>query len=173
MELEQWKMVPDYEGMYMVSNLGRVKSIRFGRERILKAGTSQSGKGYKQVCLCKNGVKKYIGVHILVAMAFIQNPQNLPEVNHKDEDKSNNCVDNLEWCDRAYNCAYGTARVRQRETMSKKPIKQLTLDKKMVSVWQSPAEVQRVLGYDRSHIRRCCIGQNKSAYGYLWEYVQN
>ena len=98
MELEQWKMVPDYEGMYMVSNLGRVKSIRFGRERILKASTSQSGKGYKQVCLCKNGVKKYIGVHILVAMAFIPNPKNLPEVNHKDEDKSNNCVDNLEWC---------------------------------------------------------------------------
>ena len=93
---EIWKDKKDYEGHYQVSNLGRVKSIKFGKEIILK---QKIRGGYYSVGLSKNGIVKTYYVHRLVAEAFIDNPNNYKEVNHKDECKSNNIVSNLEWCE--------------------------------------------------------------------------
>lgn len=116
MENEVWKDVAGYEGLYQVSNLGRVRRFyKNGKEHQLKP--QPCGFGYRFVILCKNGIRKQLLLHRLVAMAFIPNPGKLPEVNHKDEIKTNNCVDNLEWCARKYNINYGTCRQRISEAM--------------------------------------------------------
>ena len=101
---EIWKPIKGYESLYEVSNLGRVKSLKWGKERILR--TDKSNNGYLRVVLCKDGKKKKYLVHRLVCESFLPNSNNLPEVNHKDENKTNNKVDNLEWCDRTYNNRY-------------------------------------------------------------------
>ena len=116
MEKEIWKDIKGYKGFYMISSYGRIKSLKridnnnhFIRERILKQGDNN---GYKHVSLSKNGKTKIFKVHRLVAEAFIPNPNNLPQVNHKDENHSNNCVSNLEYCDALYNDNYGTRNKR-------------------------------------------------------------
>lgn len=121
---ELWKDIKGYEGLYMVSNKGRVKSlarkvkggnnIRTVEERILTP--NKTTHGYVQVTLCKNNKQKHINIHRLVALHFIPNddPLNKTEVNHKDEDKTNNCVTNLEWCTPKYNINYGTCKERIR-----------------------------------------------------------
>ena len=122
---EIWRPVVGYEGLYEVSSLGRVRSLdRYvkysnGRINLHKGRILSPGKdtnGYLFVILTCNGKHKLIRVHRLVAQTFISNPDDLIEVNHKDEDKTNNSVDNLEWCDRKYNLNYGTARIRSRDT---------------------------------------------------------
>lgn len=115
---EIWKDIKGYEGLYQISNLGRVKSLNYKRtgiEEILKSKKMRNG--YLRITLNKNGKYKTFAVHRLVAEAFINNPNNLPEVNHKDEDKQNNCVWNLEYCDRRYNVNYGTRNKRVSETV--------------------------------------------------------
>ena len=102
--MEEWKEVPDYEGLYEVSNTGNVRSLI--KNKIIKGFINRCG--YKLVGLSKNGISKWFQVHRLVAQVFIPNPDNLPMVNHKDEDKNNNRVENLEWCDAKYNINYGT-----------------------------------------------------------------
>ena len=112
-----WKDIPGYEGLYQVSNTGQVRSLNYrqtGKTKILKQHTDKNG--YKKVGLSKNGKVKTYAVHRLVAKAFISNPNNLPYVNHKDENPSNNAVWNLEWCDCSYNTSYGTSRERAWET---------------------------------------------------------
>ena len=113
--IEEWKAVPGYEGLYEVSNKGNVRNVR--RNKLLRL--SKTKYGYIQVYLYKNGIKTGLTVHRLVAEAFLPNPNNLPQVNHKDEDKTNNNVDNLEWCDAKYNMNFGTARIRAKETAIK------------------------------------------------------
>ena len=103
-----WKDIKNYEGLYEVSNYGNVRSLKFGKIRYLKP--ANNGNGYNDVILCKNGQKKHFKVHRLVANAFIENPNNYPQINHKDEDKTNNKVENLEWCDNQYNTRYSKAR---------------------------------------------------------------
>ena len=128
MNEEIWKPIEGYEGLYEVSNTGRVRSF----DRYVKYSNGQihlhKGKvlspikdtdGYLQVVLHCNGKCKTIKVHRLVAQAFIPNPDNLPQINHKDEDKLNNCVENLEWCTAKYNINYGTRNIRRRETLIK------------------------------------------------------
>ena len=105
---EEWRPIDDYEGLYEVSSLGRVRSIRKGI--ILKPEVVRGG--YLQVGLHKKGKVKGFKVHRLVAQAFIPNPEGLPEINHIDEDKTNNLVDNIEYCDSKYNCNYGTRNER-------------------------------------------------------------
>lgn len=124
---EIWKPVVGYEGLYEVSSLGRVRSLdrydrmnHFWKGRILKLCTD--GAGYLMVGLCSNSKVKTYKVHRLVAQAFIPNPDNLPEVNHIDEDKRNNRVDNLEMCDGKYNSNYGTRKDRIRVTKLKNGI---------------------------------------------------
>lgn len=112
--IEEWKAVPGYEGLYEVSNKGNVRNVR--RNTLLRL---QKNQGYIRVWLYKNGIQAGLRVHRLVAQAFIPNPDNLPEVNHIDEDKTNNRVDNLEWCSRKYNVNFGTRNIRAKETAIK------------------------------------------------------
>lgn len=100
--MEEWKNVIGYEGLYEVSSIGNVRNVR--RNTLLKLSKNQ---GYIQVHLYKNGIRKGFKVHRLVAEAFLSNPDNLPEVNHKDGNPINNSVNNLEWCDHKYNVNYG------------------------------------------------------------------
>ena len=125
---EEWRSVPGYEGLYEVSSYGRVRSLdmyvkcRYGNYRLHKGKVLSPAKdknGYLKVNLCCNGKDKIIRVHRLVAQAFILNPDNLSEINHKDEDKTNNSVENLEWCDRKYNINYGSRKDKVRDTKIK------------------------------------------------------
>lgn len=129
MEIEIWKSVPNYEGIYEVSNFGKVRSVKRlivdknnrlinRKEIILKPSTDE--KGYKKIKLFAGGKAYTTHVHRLVALAFIPNPHNMPQVNHKDENKSNNRVENLEWCTARYNATYGTRLKRRRETFKRK-----------------------------------------------------
>ena len=162
---EIWKDKKDYEGLYQVSNCGRVKSIKFGKEIIMK----QHIRGrYYYVGLSKNGIVKKYSVHRLVAEAFIDNPDNLPQVNHKDENKLNNVVTNLEWCDAKYNTNYGTARQRMTEKQSK-PVLQYDLEGNFIKEWKSTMECGRN-GFNQSSVAACCRGKRKTAKGFIWEY---
>ena len=167
MKNEVWKDIKGYEGHYQVSNNGRVKSLKQGKEKILKP--VRDTKGYLAVQLCKNGEIKRCFVHRLVAQTFIQNPNNLPHINHKDEVKTNNSVQNLEWCSAKYNNNYGTHNQRVAEKRSK-PVLQYTLDGKFVKEWKSQSDVERNLGYSQRNISACCRGKYKSLYGYVWKY---
>ena len=126
---EIWKDIKNYEGLYQVSNLGRVKSVerkvwcernksfKVLKERILKLWKSNCG--YLRVVLCIDSKTRYHSIHRLVAEAFIPNPDSLPQVNHKDEDKTNNRIENLEWCSGEYNRNYGTRNERIKTTQGK------------------------------------------------------
>ena len=119
---EEWRPIEGYEGLYEVSNTGRVRSLDRYCYRLHKGKVLSPAKdtdGYLQVVLHCNGKQHQRKVHRLVAQAFIENPDNLPEVNHKDEDKTNNRVDNLEWCDRSYNINYGSRKDKVRDTAIK------------------------------------------------------
>ena len=107
--VEIWKDIEGYEGLYEVSSYGRVRNLVSGK--FIKA--SKKNDGYCRVCLTKNGCRKCINIHRLVAQSFLPNPDNLPQVNHKDEDKTNNNVTNLEWCTAKYNINYGTSQQRR------------------------------------------------------------
>ena len=173
MKGEIWKPVRNYEGLYEVSNLGRVKSLNYkrtGKERILKAG--KSGNGYLQVNLYKDGNREQPLVHRLVATAFLDNADNLPEVNHKDENKQNNCVENLEYCSRLYNMNYGTGSKRSAEKRSK-PV--FSVDKKsgLIMWWESAKEAERCTGINNGNIINCCQGRQKSAGGHIWFYADD
>lgn len=173
--MEIWKDVVGYEGLYQVSNQGRVRSLYFGKIRMLKQRKLRTG--YMQVGLTKTKKIKFYNVHRLVSAAFIPNPDNLPEVNHKDEDKTNNTVENLEWCDRKYNINYGNRLVKLSEKMTNrvdrsKPILQYTLDGTFVKEWNSISEIKRFLGYSKYCIIECCRFYFKQAYGYIWRYKE-
>ena len=194
MKGEIWKDVKDYEGLYQVSNMGRVKSLERmkwnGRgyqkipEKILKA--SEYRGGYLQVNLSKDGKAKDCKIHRLVAQAFISNPQNLPEVNHKDENKKNNCVENLEWCSKLYNINYGTGRKRSAEKRRgkkkseehikklSKPVFSVNKESGLIMWWQSASEAGRILGIAKQSICACCRGRKcKSAGGHYWFYADD
>lgn len=141
--MEIWKDVKDYEGLYQVSNLGRVKSLsrtdskgRFRKEKVLKLGNN--GNGYIQISLCKNGVVKRTSVHRLVAYAFVPKTKGFDIVNHIDENPSNNRANNLEWCTQQYNTNYCTARYRaektRNENKAKKPKKVINHDKRILTI---------------------------------------
>lgn len=171
--MEIWKEIDGYPN-YMVSNLGNVKSLNYkgtGREGILTPFIdSREGKGYLRVTLCKNGKAKRFQVHRLVAEAFIPNPYNLPQVNHKDENKQSNVVENLEWCDNSYNVNYGTRNKRNAEKLSK-PIFQIDkYTNEIIAEFPSLIDIERQFRYSIGLISRCCKDNTKSAYGYKWQY---
>lgn len=161
--MEQWRDVVGYEGLYRVSNYGNVFSVR--KDRLLK--TETTNKGYLRVCLRKDGKEKHLKVHRLVANAFIPNPNNYPQVNHKDEVKTNNCAFNLEWCTNDYNAHYGTRNERVAKAKSK-PVCQYK-DGVLVHVYPSMTEAARH-GYYNSGINDCCRGKIKTHKGYEWRW---
>ena len=169
---EIFKEVKGYEGLYQVSNFGRVKSLGNGnsnnsKERILKPGKATNG--YLQVNLYKNGKSKMCKIHRLVADTFLSNPDGLPEVNHKDEDKTNNSVYNLEWVTAKENSNHGTRNERSAKTRSK-PVLQFTLDGEFIREWPSTQECGRN-GFGQGLIAACCRGEYKQAYNYKWQYA--
>ena len=180
MEKEIWKDIEGYEGLYKVSNMGNVKSLKYGKERILKA--QDDGHGYLKVFLWKDGKKKNCRVNRLVAIAFLENPDNLPEVNHKDENPKNNCADNLEFCDRVYNCNYGTRNQRVAEKLrGRKHTNNSKLSKPVIAInkinglileFSSTHEASRQTGTNQGNIVSCCSGKLKTAGNYYWMYVQ-
>ena len=172
MSEEVWKDVVGYDGRYKVSSFGNVKTMNFnhtGQEKILSFREKKSRGGYLQVRLSLNGKKKSLLVHRLVALAFLENPKKLEQVNHKDENKKNNCVANLEWCDAKYNNSYGTRIERQKMKVSK-PVQQFTLDDKLISEYKSAHEASRRTGIDRSSISACCRGKYGTMGTFRWRY---
>lgn len=179
---EEWRQVKGFEGRYEVSDLGRVRSLKRGtksgfivRDEPLVMNPNTSSKGYKWVYLYKSDVKYFCAVHRLVAEAFVPNPKGYDEVNHKDEDKSNNRVENLEWCTREYNMNYGTC--VERFTMNnpnRRDIEQYTVDGVLVGRYASSMDAHRQTGIDNSAITKCCLGRKyfKTAGGYVWRYVE-
>lgn len=175
---EVWKDIVGYEGLYQISNLGRVKSLPRPKTKGGIMTQHADKRGYKVVVLSKQGKLKVCKIHRLVAEAFIPNPGNLPQINHKDENKQNNCANNLEWCTAKYNANYGTKAMRAYATSKRmgkalneeKPIIQYDLNRKYVAGYSSATEASVILGVDQSTISKCCRHIRKSAYGYLWEY---
>ena len=163
---EIWKDIKDYEGHYQVSNLSRVKSIKFGKERILKPVTDRHG--YLIVGLWKNNKQKTYKVHRLVAEAFLPNTDNLTQINHKDENKSNNNVNNLEWCDCKYNNTYGT-RIERISKRRSKTVLQYDLEGNFIREWKSSAECGRN-GFNQGHVAACCQGKLKKHKDSIWRY---
>jgi hypothetical protein len=185
---EIWKDILGYEGFYQVSNLGRVRSV----DRIVKGkfGSIQHKKGvmlapaintagYYSVALTKNAKGKAFRVHRLVAEAFIPNPSNYPIINHKDENKLNNNVNNLEWCTYSYNTIYNNSIARRLSVKNKnrsygceKKVYQYNIDGHLIKTWKSLMEVSRELHVPWGNIANCCRGgkYRHTAYGYKWSY---
>lgn len=177
-EQEEWRDIKGLEGHYQVSDRGRVRSVN----RIVRAGKNKQRKtngrilvqwktkhGYMHVNLGRRG--KGV-VHRLVAMAFIPNPNNYPNVNHKDEDKTNNAVQNLEWCNHSYNALYGTC---QERLLKHKNTPVEMIDKgthKVLAVFESMKKAMQITGVNKVTISMVCRGKRKIGGGYIWRYAE-
>ena len=175
---EQWRTaVYDgivYEGLYKVSNLGRILNLNYrntGKPKLMTP--SENTDGYFKINLRKNGETKTCYVHRLIAQTFIPNPENKPEINHIDEDKTNNRVDNLEWKWHKDNINHGTHNERSAKTRTNgklsKRVLQFTLDGEFVREWESTQECGRN-GFCQGAVADCCNGKRKSHKGFRWEY---
>lgn len=179
---EIWKDIVGYEGLYQASNLGNIKSITHIRKngknenrlcttkgKMLKPGIDSNG--YMLVVLSKKGKTKSYRVHRLIALTFIKNNAKCKCINHKDENKLNNQVDNLEWCTHRYNNNYGTKgkRISQKNSIK---VNQYDLKGNFIKQWNSMTEAEKKLNIKRAatNICACCKNKVKSAYGYKWEY---
>ena len=179
---EVWKDIEGYEGLYQVSNLGRVRSttrkqlanIR-NNKYITKKGQVLtpmiSNAGYGRVTLFKERKRKMYSVHRLVAMAFIDNPDNLPEVNHKDGNKRNNEIHNLEWCSKSANAKHAYDNKLTKHYTRK--ILQYNVNGELLKEWDSLISITRELGYNFKTIQSVCAGHGraKTAFGYIWKYA--
>lgn len=165
-----WKEIAGYEGMYLISDNGEVvslpRTVKSGEKTIhrkakpIKAHLRGREKlKYEAVTLSKDGQRKSYSVHRLVANAFLPNPENLPEINHKDENPLNNKVENLEWCSRQYNIDYSKSR----------PVAQIE-DGKVIAVFKSIKEAGRQTGIKRTGINNVVCGIAKTAGGFNWKY---
>ena len=173
---ETWKPVIGYEGLYEVSDLGRVRSVdrtvpNGGRGEKRLSGKvlrlKKDRNGYMSVMLSRNGKQTRYRVHRLVAKAFVPNANGYDEVNHKDETRANNMAANLEWCTRQYNNTYGTLQERAHRLTSK-PVKQIK-DGRVIATYPSAMEAARKTNGTQGGISGCCRGELKSSGGYQWE----
>lgn len=166
---------------YCISNYGRVMS----KERLFQAGfltvhrkntilkCMTSTSGYLRVSIILEGKKKQLSIHRLVANAFIPNPEGFPQINHKNEDKTDNRVENLEWCTAKYNTNYGTGNERRIQTRSDRHgrnIIQYRKDGSIVHVYRGMKRIERQTGYNISAIKKVCKGEQLTSYGYVWRY---
>ena len=164
---EEWRDVVGYEGLYKVSNLGNVYSYYVNRN--LKGGYTLDG--YRYVALRKNNVRKNKFVHRLVGIAFIDNPDNLPLINHKDENPRNNCVDNLEWCDYEYNVTYNNAHIKRGDNMGK-CVYAYYRNGNLIAKYKSVRDASRIAGVSSGSISECCIGNRPAANNIVWSYEE-
>lgn len=175
---EVWKDIEGFEGQYQISNFGRVRSM----DRYVKNGRGYRktcGKilkpyltcnGYEQVSLGRNGTHK--SIHRLVAIAFIPNPRNLPDVNHKDEDKANNVYTNLEWCNHSYNALYGSCQERLRKYKNQ-PVYMIDKDSgEILNKYDSMKIAMEKTGVHKVTISQICRGKRKTGGGYIWRYAE-
>lgn len=186
---EIWKDIDGYEGQYQISSYGRCRSCdryvfhknRWGgtasyfyKSTVMKL--SKNNRGYITVRLSRdNNAKTYL-IHRLVAQAFIPNPNNLSEVNHKDENKQNNHVDNLEWCTRVFNNTYGKLNKDGRRQSRKhlmKRVGQFTLDGNLIAIHDGLLLAKEKTNGNNVCIARCCEGLQKTSGGYVWKYLNN
>lgn len=178
---EEWKEIQGYEGIYEVSNFGNVRSLpRYKRgnfdSKVFIEGKTikqvKNNRGYYIVQLSKNNKVKNFSVHRLVAEAFIPNPNNFPQVNHKDEDKSNNRVSNLEWMTLKRNINYGTRNKRMALTKGKN-VKAFDDDGNFIMGFCSMAVAEKITGINQGDISRCTLGKTEHAGGYVWKIVKH
>lgn len=182
--MEIWKNIKDYEGLYQISNYGRVKSLNYLGKHIAKILKPGKSYGYYIVLLAKNGTRKMKKVHRLVAEAFLPKPEGKDFINHKIEGEDGKIINivefkddgsidydktTIEWCDQKYNNTYGTVKRRQAEKLFI-PVNQYTLSGEFVKKWESASTVQRELGWFCTAISACCRGKVKTAYNYIWRY---
>ena len=174
---EIWKDVIGFEGGYQVSNFGNVKSL--SRVVPCKGGTRKTSErlcnpsydkdGYRFVSLSFNGKRKNSRLHRIVAEAFIPNTNNLPQVNHKDGNKNNNCSENLEWCTSQENIVH-SLRTGLKKIHS---VNQFSLDGVLIKKWDTITKASIELGIKRKHIERCLFGGSKTCHGYIFSYCEN
>lgn len=160
---EIWKDIPNYERLYQVSNLGRIKSLYYSKEKILTPKIDKDG--YLLINLYKNHKSRTFKIHRIVAQVFLSNPNNYTEVNHKDENKKNNKVDNLEFCTHIYNQNYGS----KNDWCSKK-VNQYDLNGNYIKTYSSLNKASKELNIS-NNIYLCCTGKIKTCGGYIWKYV--
>jgi hypothetical protein len=183
---ELWRPIDPYDGLYEVSSFGNVRSLdrrvlcRFGKYRVSKGKTLIlfTIKGYHYVNLNDKKIKQF-QVHRLVAIAFIPNPKNKPQVNHINGIKNDNRVENLEWATPSENELHSyrvLGKTPNKNSLGKFngahaksiPVVQMTLGGRFVRTWTCAKEVERVLGYNSSNIRACALGISKSSNGFKW-----
>lgn len=186
LEGEIWRPVVGYEGVYEVSNKGRVKSLIRGKG-ILKPDKHSNGYVSVELFRGKEVKSKRLTIHRLVALAFIPNPNNLPFVNHKDESRDNNCVENLEWITHRDNLLYGTASQRRiahtdysdpkRAEIARangkavsRPVDQFTRSGEYIQSFESAKAASIATGAHHSHLLECCMGKLETSGGYIWRY---
>jgi hypothetical protein len=178
---EMFIPIKGYEGLYEVSNLGKVKSLpkykgtnysQAIKEKILKG--TPSGKGYLQVLLCNRGNQKRFLVHRLVAIHFIENHNNLPQVNHKNGNRVSNEASNLEWCTNLENENHawrtGLKKTKGDNHPTSKRVLQMDLNGNLLKEWTNRHEIKNVLGFSSGLIGDCCNGRFQTAYGFKWGY---
>lgn len=179
---EVWKDIQGYEGLYQVSNFGRVRSIdryvphgRLGKKfcKGCLMTPHQTNSGYLAVNLCKENKYRSFDIHRLVAAAFVPvETSDAVQVNHKDENKHNNCADNLEWCSIVYNNMYGTKRERTNSKIEK-PVVQCDLEGNPMREYKSASAAEREIGGKfTGAISHCLSGKTKTAFGYKWIFKE-
>ena len=174
---EEWRDIKGYEGLYQVSNMGRVKSLNYrhtGKEKILEG--YDNSHGYLYANLYKDGKRKQCRINRLVAQAFLENPEGYTDVNHRDENKQNNCMENLEWCDRSYNINYGTRNKKAGKRISEKlskPVFSVDKETGLIMYWESTREAERCTVIPHQNIIQCCKGKRKSAGNHIWFYADD
>ena len=178
---EVWKDIEGVEGIYQVSNFGNVLSLNYknhGYSRQLVPKCNNSGRLWVE--LFKEGKRKPMLIHRLVAMAFIPNPNKFEQINHKDENAKNNRVENLEWCTQKYNIQYyldrhpGKPKVNYSSNYKKRmslKVNQYTREGKLIKTWENSRQVAVEKGWSDWSVSECCRNKRKSAYGFIWQYA--
>lgn len=170
MNKEIWKDIEGYQG-YQISNFGNIKSFRKYKNGKLMI-PQKDKKGYLQICLYKNRKSKTKKMHRLVAQTFILNNENKPQVNHIDGNKTNNNVNNLEWCNNSENQLHAYKNGLEKPRFARKVIQKDIFDK-TIRIWDTIREASFILKIDESSIGKCCRKERKTAGNYKWQYYGN